>query len=422
MRNSKNKPENIQKGEIVIYRADDGKTSLDVRLEEQTVWLNLNQVSKLFQRDKSVISRHLSNIFKSKELHRNSVVAFFATTASDGKIYRVEHFNLDAIISVGYRVNSKRGTQFRIWATNTLRDHLVKGYTIYQKRLQENQARMKELEEAVELVRSAQDNRQLSASEASGLLNVITEYARSWLLLQRYDEDELPVKELNKQVVYELSEEEAWKAIDGLRDDLKRKKEAGDLFGRENAQGKLKGILGSINQTFGGKDLYPSIEEKAANLLPAGFTLEKTHRVLQTVMGWENCHLYEFRIGRETFGPSDDGFGEEKKSDKKVTIGEALKEGERFVYTYDFGDNWEHELVFEKLVQPEEGKLYPVCVDGSRACPPEDCGGIPGYEMILQALRGPKTQEERELVQWVGRYNPEFFDLESVNRALKRMR
>jgi len=157
-------------------------------------------------------------------------------------------------------------------------------------------------------------------------------------------------------------------------------------------------------------------------LVPADFTLEKTHRVLQTVMGWENCHLYEFRIGRETFGPSDDGFGENKKSDKKVTIGEALKEGERFVYTYDFGDSWEHELVFEKLVQPEEGKLYPVCVDGSRACPPEDCGSIPGYEMILQALRGPKTQEDRELVQWVGRYNPEFFDLKSVNRALKRMR
>ena len=197
-------------------------------------------MSDLFGKDVRTISEHIGNVYREKELERNPTIRKFRIVQKEGKRLierQVEYHNLDVIISVGYRVKSKRGTQFRIWATNVLRDHLVKGYTFYQKRLQESKARMKELEEAVELVRSAQDNRHLSATEASGLLNVITEYARSWLLLQRYDEDELPVKELNKGVVYELSEEEARKVIDGLREDLKRKREAGDFFGRENAQG-----------------------------------------------------------------------------------------------------------------------------------------------------------------------------------------
>ncbi len=124
-------------GEIILYQADDGQTTLDVRLEKETVWLNLNLISELFQRNKSVISRHLSNVFKSRELNRDSVVAKFATTAADGKTYKVDYFNLDAIISVGYRVNSILGTQFRIWATHTLKDHLIRGYTLNERRLGE---------------------------------------------------------------------------------------------------------------------------------------------------------------------------------------------------------------------------------------------------------------------------------------------
>ena len=115
---------------IVLYKSPDGKAALDVRLEGETLWLSLSQLAGLFERDKSVISRHLGNVFKSGELERKSVVAFFATTAADGKTYNVEYFNLDAIISVGYRVNSVRGTQFRIWATNVLHEHLVRGYTL----------------------------------------------------------------------------------------------------------------------------------------------------------------------------------------------------------------------------------------------------------------------------------------------------
>lgn len=123
---------------IVLYRTQDGRMTLDVNLREGTVWLNLSQLTSLFDRDKSVISRHIRKIFETGELERKSVVAFFATTASDGKTYQVEYFNLDMIISVGYRVNSKRGTQFRIWATNVLRDHILKRYSVNEKRLRED--------------------------------------------------------------------------------------------------------------------------------------------------------------------------------------------------------------------------------------------------------------------------------------------
>ena len=125
-------------GEVVLYKTEDGKTALDVRLAGETVWLSLNHIAELFSRDKSVISRHLRNIFATGELSKKAVVAKNATTAADGKIYQVEYYNLDAILSVGYRVNSKRGTQFRIWATQTLKDHLIRGYTLNKRRLRGN--------------------------------------------------------------------------------------------------------------------------------------------------------------------------------------------------------------------------------------------------------------------------------------------
>jgi len=132
--------------EVVFYQAEDGKTLLDVQLEQDTVWLSLKQMVDLFGRDKSVVSRHVSNIFREGELERDSVVAKFATTAADGKRYQVEHFNLDVIISVGYRVKSQRGTQFRRWATQVLRDHLVKGYTLNEQRLREESAKLREMQ------------------------------------------------------------------------------------------------------------------------------------------------------------------------------------------------------------------------------------------------------------------------------------
>lgn len=256
-----------QKGEIVIYRAEDGQTAIDVRLQDETVWLSQKQIAALFGTQRPAITKHLGNIFKCKELREDSVSSILEQTARDGKTYRTKFYNLDAILSLGYRINSPRATRFRIWATNTLRDHLVKGYTIYQKRLQETQDRMKELEEAVALVKSAQETRQLSTTEASGLLTVITEYTRSWLLLHQYDTASLPTRRLNRKILYEISEEEALKAIAALREELIKRNEASDLFGGESHRGKLKGILSGINQTFAGNELYPSIEEKAAHLL-----------------------------------------------------------------------------------------------------------------------------------------------------------
>ncbi len=179
-------------GEVALFEAPDGQIRLDVRLERETVWLSLNQMADLFGRDKSVISRHLRNIFAAGELDRAAVVAKNATTAADGKTYQVEYFDLDAILSVGYRVNSKRGTQFRIWATRTLRDHLVQGYTLNERRLRE---RGIEMEQAVHLLSRTLTRHELVTEEGRGVLDVITRYAKSWLLLKEYDDNTLSVPE-----------------------------------------------------------------------------------------------------------------------------------------------------------------------------------------------------------------------------------
>lgn len=256
-----------QKGEIVIYKAEDGQTAIDVRLEEDTVWLTQRQMATLFDTERSVITKHIRNIVRDGELQGDSVCAIFAHTATDGKSYRTTFYNLDMIISVGYRVNSKRGTQFRIWATNVLRNHLVKGYTLNEKRLQENRQRLKELEAAVALVAFVKTGKALSMPETSGLLTVITDYTRSWLLLHQYDSGTIQTKELHRNVQFRIDEETAKKAITQLKKNLMERKEASDLFGRERERGTLKGILGSIDQMFAGSDLYLSVEEKAAHLL-----------------------------------------------------------------------------------------------------------------------------------------------------------
>jgi len=259
-----------QKGEIVIYRAEDGQAAIDVKLEDKTVWLTQKQMSLLFQKNIMTINEHIRNVFKERELEEDQTIRKSLIVQTEGK-KRVKRevllYNLDVIISVGYRVKSKRGTQFRIWATNVLRDHLVRGYTLNEKRLQENKQRLKELQAAVELVEKARSTKALSASETAGLLTVITEYTRSWSLLHQYDSGTLTTKELHRKVLYRITEEEAKKAINQLRKNLMTRREASDLFGQEKERGILKGILGSIEQTFGGSQLYPSVEEKAANLL-----------------------------------------------------------------------------------------------------------------------------------------------------------
>ena len=249
-----------QTSNIQIYQAADGKAMLEVKLDQETVWLSLNQMVSLFERDKSVISRHLKNIFLSGELDRNAVVAFFATTATDKKTYQVEHFNLDAVISVGYRVNSLRGTQFRQWATKTLRDHLVKGYTLNQQRLQEQTEKLSDLRRTVTLLEQTIARQEIGLEEAKGLLAVITDYAYALTTLDRYDHGTLSINSTTQAGDYVLGYDEAISIVASMKGDF------GGLFGLEKDNG-FKSALATIYQTFGGKELYPSVEEKAANLL-----------------------------------------------------------------------------------------------------------------------------------------------------------
>ena len=191
-----------ERGEIVIYQADDGSSSLEVQLYDDSIWMSLNQIAALFDRNKSVISRHLHNIFKSGELQRDAVVAKKATTAADGKTYQVDYFNLDAIISVGYRVNSIRGTHFRIWATSVLKDHLKKGYTVNKHRLAEKG--LLEMEQAVALLSKTLQSRELITDQGKAILSVISRYAKSWMILLHYDEDRLELPKTKTPVKQSL--------------------------------------------------------------------------------------------------------------------------------------------------------------------------------------------------------------------------
>ena len=259
-----NKDIEIMETKIVIYEDVNGEIKLDVSLENDTLWLSQKQLEVLFDRDKSVISRHIKNIFKEEELDKNSVVAKNATTATDGKIYQVEYYNLDMIISLGYRVNSKRATSFRVWATKILKDYIINGYSINNKRLQ--QKGLKELNETISLLKDTISNAQIELNEAKGLLDVILNYSRTWTLLQGYDEDSLKINFVAKEAKFILDSDEAKNYIAQLKDELIKKGEATELFGREKA-GEFEGILRNIYQTFGGVDLLESVEEKAANLL-----------------------------------------------------------------------------------------------------------------------------------------------------------
>lgn len=259
--------EETKKGEIVIYKAEEGP-ELSVRVENDTVFMTQEQIAALFGTQRPAITKHLNNIFNSAELSENSVSSILEHTASDGKIYQVKFYNLDAIISVGYRVNSKRATEFRIWATNRLRDYLVKGYAVNVKRLKdvENlQVKLKELESVHKVFQHALENKKLEGYEKE-LLRIITDYANTWFVLNAYDKDELKIEDVTKRPARALNHADLQKSIAAFKKRLVAKKEASDLFGRE-VGGKFQGVLGSIGQTFGGKDLYPSLEEKAAHLL-----------------------------------------------------------------------------------------------------------------------------------------------------------
>ena len=252
-------------GTIILYQTEDGQTSLDVRLQEETVWLTQLQMVELFQRDKRTISEHIRNIFKEGELVEAAVVRKSRITAADGKSYLTTAYNLDVIISVGYRVKSQRGTQFRIWASSVLKEYLVRGYALNQRRLAEQG--VAELRGVLDLLAATLEQHQLTDPTGLAVVELVRRYGLSWQLLLQYDEDRLalPVG-LNRRESVGFDLTMVRRGIACLRDDLATRGEATDLFGRERGE-SLAGILGAIHQTFGGQDLYPSIEEKAAHLL-----------------------------------------------------------------------------------------------------------------------------------------------------------
>ncbi|PIR92752.1 hypothetical protein COU01_00045 [Candidatus Falkowbacteria bacterium CG10_big_fil_rev_8_21_14_0_10_44_15] len=251
-------------GSIVIYRTKDGQAELKVQIEKETVWLTQAQIASLFGTQRPAITKHLNNIFKSGELEEKSVSSILEHTAADGKIYQTKFYSLDAIVSVGYRVNSKRATQFRIWATQILKSYLIKGYAINQHRLAEQTQRLRELQNAISFIKNKAAH-SLLQKETRELFNILDDYAQSFTLLQQYDEGKLKI---NKQKIakFILKYEDAQKIISEAKTRLIKKKEASELFGRE-VEHKFESIINAIRQTFSGRELYRSVEEKAANLL-----------------------------------------------------------------------------------------------------------------------------------------------------------
>ncbi len=252
----------MEKDQIVFYNSQDGKPSIEVRVEEDTVWLNQAQMIELFIQSKQNISLHIKNIFREEELVPDSVVKDSLTTAADGKKYKTKYYNLDVIISVGYRVKSTRGTQFRIWANSVLKDYLTQGYSIDKKRFQEESRQLEELKQTVKLLGNVIGSKVLSTDEATGLLKIITDYTYALDILDQYDHQILEIHGTTSRALFEITYKAAMGAIKSLKD----KFGGSTLFGNEKDD-SFQGSLAAIYQTFGGRDLYISVEEKAANLL-----------------------------------------------------------------------------------------------------------------------------------------------------------
>ena len=255
----------MEKSEIKIYQTKEGTTSIEVKLENDTVWLNQYQLEELFETNRTSINRHISNIYKSQELNEDSTCAKIAQVQEEGgrKVKRsIKYYNLDLIIAVGYRVNSKRGTEFRKWANEILKDYLVKGYIVNQRRLEKQIEQLSELQETVRILSSAVYHRELSTDESKGLLKIISDYSYALDLLDQYDYQTLRITETSGRETYRLTYDEAIEQIELTKQTYGNS----DLFGKQKDD-SFRSSVSTIYQTFGKVDLYPSIEEKAANLL-----------------------------------------------------------------------------------------------------------------------------------------------------------
>ena len=270
----------MKEDKIVIYQTEDGQTQIDVRLENETVWLNTNQMALLFEREDSNIRRHIINVFKEGELEKDNNVHFLHV---NGIKKPVPFYNLDVIISVGYRVKSKRGTAFRIWARNIIKDYLVKGYAVNERIRQEQIGELRQL--VGMLGRTIQSQPLLSTDETNALFEVVTDYTYALDTLDNYDYERLAIDKTTKDEPFHATYENAMEAINGLRE----KFGGSVLFGNEKDD-SFKSSIGQIYQTFGGEELYPSVEEKAAMLL---YLVTKNHsfsdgnkRIAATLFLW----------------------------------------------------------------------------------------------------------------------------------------
>lgn len=274
---------------IVIYQTDDGRTQIDVRLDNETVWLSQAQMAELFMKDRTVIGRHINNIFKEGELERDVVCAKFAHTTRHGAIesksqrQEIVLYNLDVIISVGYRVKSKRGTAFRIWARSILKDYLIKGYAVNDRIRHEQVGELRQLVGV--LGRTILSQPLLSTDDGQALFNVVTDYAQALDTLDDYDYQRLKIGGTTLEDKFHATYENAMQAIEALREKFRRN----PLFGNEKDD-SFKSSIGQIYQTFDGEELYPSVEEKAAMLL---YLVTKNHsfsdgnkRIAATLFLW----------------------------------------------------------------------------------------------------------------------------------------
>lgn len=249
---------------IVIYRTADGQTSIDVKLEDETVWLSANQMANLFDRDEKTIRKHINNVFSEGELEKENNTHFLRV---DGVKQPVAFYSLDVIISVGYRVKSQRGIQFRIWANKVLKEYLVKGYVVNKVLTEQRYTELKQL--VTVLGRTVKTQEALTSEDALNLVEVVSDYAYALDTLDRYDYQQLAVEQTTNDVKFHATYEGAMQAIEELKE-----KFGGSQWFAHEKDDSFKSSIGQIYQTFGGQDLYPSVEEKAAMLL---YLVTKNH-------------------------------------------------------------------------------------------------------------------------------------------------
>jgi len=251
----------VLKTEIIVYQSKNGSLELRADEKHESIWLTQEQMATLFDVQKAAISKHLKNIFKSKELQEKATVSKMETVASNKKTYQIKHFNLDAVISVGYRINSKKATHFRQWATKTLKEHIQQGYTINRHRIGANYE---------EFTKAIADVKSLIASgsrvDQHNVFELINLFADTWFSLDAYDRDTLVTKGATKKKV-DLTAEKLTRALSELKHALLEKNEATEFFCTERDKNGVASIVSNVMQSFGGQELYPSIEEKAAHLL-----------------------------------------------------------------------------------------------------------------------------------------------------------